>query len=166
MEWRYLKALAFFVLIGMFSCGGGKGVKIGQQALDFELQDLQGKTYRLSDYRGQIVHLHFWADWCPRCDEEFDRMERAYKDLKEAHPDFEILAVNVDQPRVHVEEFVKRHGVTFPVLLDVGAKVARSYGVKGLPCNFLIDKNGVVREVILGWIDEEYLAESIEKIGS
>lgn len=149
-------------LFSILSCQKGKTIKVGDEAFDFKLADLKGRTYQLRDYKGTLVHLHFWADWCPRCHEEFDKMEIAYRRLKKANPDFEILAVNVDQHRVHVEEFAKKHDVTFSILLDAGAKVARSYGVKGLPCNFLIGRDLKVKELILGWIDEKYLEKSIE----
>jgi len=162
-EKRYILLPALFlVIISTLSCQGEKGIKPGEKALDFQLKDLKGRSYSLKDYTGTLVHLHFWADWCPRCHEEFDKMEMAYRRLKKANPDFEILAVNVDQHRVHIEEFAKKHDVTFPILLDIGAKVARAYGVKGLPSNFLIGGDLKVKEIILGWIDEKYLEKSIE----
>lgn len=163
MIWKpILLSVLILVIIFILSCQKGGTIKVGEEALDFQLMDFKGRSYHLKDYKGTLVHLHFWADWCPRCHEEFDKMEMAYRRLKKANPDFEILAVNVDQHRVHVEEFTKKHEVTFPVLLDVGAKVSRGYGVKGLPCNFLIGKDLKVKEVILGWIDEKYLEKSIE----
>ena len=91
-------------------------------------------------------------------------METAYRTLKKKNPDFEILGVNVDQHRVHVEEFIKMHSTTFPILLDVGAKIARSYRVKGLPCNFFIGRDGKIKDILMGWVDEEYLEQSIRKM--
>lgn len=154
------------LLVVIASCHGEGGPRSGSKAPDFELRDLQGKTHRLSDYQGKMVHLHFWADWCPRCHEEFDNMGNAYKKLKKMYPDFEILAVNVDQPLVHVEEFIKKHETKFPVLLDVGSKVARTYGLIGIPCNFLIGRDGKIKDVLLGWVDEPYLEKSLKKIAA
>lgn len=166
-----IRGLSLFTLIAGFvlalaSCDGDNGPRVGKPAIDFQVMDLQGKAHRLGDYRGKMVHLHFWADWCPRCHEEFDDMGGAYRRLKQRYPDFEILGVNVDQPQVHVEEFIKMHDVEFPILLDVGSQVARSYGIKGIPCNFLIDRDGKIRDILMGWVDEEYLENSLKAIES
>ncbi|HET56985.1 MAG TPA: redoxin domain-containing protein [Deltaproteobacteria bacterium] len=158
-----LIATAVFVVV---ACkGGGDGtLRVGQKAIDFELRDLDGTMHRLSDYRGRRIHLHFWADWCPLCHKEFEDMGNVYKELKKKYPDFEILGVNVDQPTVHVEEFIKKHQVEFPILLDVGSKVARAYGLKGIPCNFLVGRDGKIKDVLLGWVNEEYMKESLRKL--
>lgn len=160
-----LTMVALF-LLALASCNGEDGPRIGKQTIDFQLRDLKGESHKLSDYRGRIVHLHFWADWCPRCHEEFDDMGGAYQRLKQKYPDFEILGVNVDQPQVHVEEFVKMHDTQFPILLDAGSQVARSYGIKGIPCNFLIDRDGKIRDILMGWVDEEYLEKGLESMES
>lgn len=155
--------MAVFLAIALAGCGEKNPAGVGKKAIDFQLPGLDGKVYRLSDYRGKLVHLHFWAEWCPRCHEEFDVLGKVYPELKRKYPDFEILSVNVDQPKVHVENFIRKHPVGFPVLLDKGAKVARAYHVKGLPTNFLIGKDGKIKEVILGWIDAKYLTQSLAR---
>lgn len=163
---RLVLLIAGVVLLAT-ACRSSDGtLRVGEEAIDFELRDLEGEMHRLSDYEGRNIHLHFWADWCPLCHKEFDDMVGAYGRLKEKYPDFEILGVNVDQPLVHVEEFIKMHDVAFPILLDVGSQVARSYGIKGIPCNFLIGRDGKIKDVLLGWVDEEYLEESLRKIES
>jgi len=162
LTFRFLLLLG--VLAATAACQGGDGPRTGGKALDFALKDLEGRTHQLSDYRGKMVHLHFWADWCPRCHEEFDNMGGAYRRLKTIYPDFEILGVNVDQPLVHVEEFLKMHVIDFPILLDTGSQVARSYGIKGIPCNFLIGRDGKIEDVLLGWVDEEYLENSLRNL--
>jgi len=156
-------ALVLLLLLVAVGCGERNPASVGKTAPDFQLTGLDGKTYRLSSFKGKLVHLHFWAEWCPRCHEEFDVLGKVYPELKKKYPDFEILGVNVDQPKVHVEDFVRKHPVGFPILLDKGAKVARTYHVRGLPTNFLIGKDGKIREVILGWIDADYLRRSLKR---
>lgn len=151
-------------LVSFSSCHGEKKLRTGDKAPDFQLKGLMGGKYKLSNYKGKLVHVHFWADWCPLCHEEFDKMEIAYKRLKKTYPDFEFLGINVDQPLVHVEEFIKMHNVTFPILLDVGSKVARSYYLKGIPCNFFVGRDGRIENILLGWVDEQYLEKTITRM--
>mgnify|MGYP005847273115 CR=1 FL=1 len=127
-------------------------------ALDFTLKGEDGKTYRLSAYRGKVVLLNFWATWCPPCRDEMPSMERAHQKVKDQN--IVLLAVNVGESEEQVFEFTGRYLVTFPLLLDTDGAVVRKYRVIGLPTTFVIDPRGMVTHSAVGgreWDDEKLL---------
>jgi peroxiredoxin len=91
-------------------------------------------------------------------------MEKLYQQWSKQAEAPRFLAVDVGQTDEHVRNFVKRMKISFPIYLDHDGKVARSYGVKGLPTYFIVDRKGVIRHVILGWADEKTLLAEIAKI--
>jgi thiol-disulfide isomerase/thioredoxin len=111
-------------------------------APDFTLPDLDEETHKLSDYRGKVVMLNFWATWCPPCRREIPSMESIYHDLGKSG--FVVLAVNEFEDPDHVFAYMGQLSVlpNFPVLLDTDSKVSQDYKVKGLPTTVLIDKQG------------------------
>ena len=121
---------------------------IGSPAPEFQLPDLEGNTTSLSQYRGQVVLLNFWATWCKPCTKEMPAMQAAYDELKDQG--LIVLAVNeledLDRVRGHISE----HGHTFPVVLDHDNRVANMYGVVGLPVTVFIDQTGRIREFVKG----------------
>jgi len=128
-------------------------------APDFTLQGEDGKTYRLSDYRGKVVVLNFWATWCPPCRYEMPSMERAHKKVQGEQ--IVLLAINVGESDDKVFEFTGQYPVTFPLLLDLDGAIIRKYPVIGLPTTFVIDPHGVVTHRAIGsreWDDERMLA--------
>jgi len=129
-------------------------------APDFTLTGEDGNTYRLSDYRGKVVVLNFWATWCPPCREEMSSMERAHQ--KTRGENIVLLAVNVGETADQVFEFTGHYPVTFPLPIDADGAVLRRYPVVGLPTTFVIDPRGrVIYRAIGGreWDDERLLAE-------
>jgi len=102
------------------------------------LQDLQGKTIDLAQYRGRVVLVNFWATWCPPCRKEFPSLGRVRNLFKPE--EFEVLAVNVDEDRETALAFAGSPG--FPVLLDSNSKATMTWPIKGLPTSFLIDPQG------------------------
>ena len=113
------------------------------EAADFALPGLDGDTHRLSDLRGKVVLINFWATWCPPCREEMPSMQRLYESLEgEA---FEVLAVNVGEREPNVFSYARSElgtELTFPILLDPEAKVIERFPVRGLPTSFLVDRQG------------------------
>lgn len=117
-------------------------------APDFTLPALSGGTLRLSDLRGKVVLLNFWATWCVPCRTEMPAIEALYQRYKDQG--LEVLAVNLDVlSTAGVEAFVSEVKVTFPIILDPSWATAHAYRVFGLPTTYLIDRAGnvVVREV-------------------
>ena len=129
-------------------------LKVGDQAPNFQLYDLNGSTVTLSDYRGSIVFLNFWATWCGPCLMEMPAMEALYKAFE--RKDFEILAISTDQQGVAVTRpFRNKLGLTFPILHDSDYRVGLAYGARSLPMSFLVDRKGVIIHRIFGARDWE-----------
>lgn len=140
-----------------------KPVVIGGAAPDFELKDLNKKPVKLSDYKGKVVFLNFWATWCKPCKEEMPAMELLYKALK--GKDFEMIAVSIDRDISKVEPFVKELKLSFTVALDFMGKADRRYKLTGVPETYIIDQNGVIVEKILGprdWTRPESIGVVLE----
>ncbi len=121
----------------------------GFPAPDFSLEDLQGNTYKLSDYRGRIVFLNLWTTWCPPCREEMPSMDALYRQLKGSG--LVMLAVSQDENgAAAVAPFVAQLQLSFPILIDPGGTLSPRYGVTGYPETFIIDREGKVLEHIIG----------------
>jgi peroxiredoxin len=142
-----------FILLGVSllftACGQDPtGVMVGAPAPQFTLQDRQSNAWNLAELRGQVVFVNFWATWCPPCREEMPSMQRLADSMPKDK--FKMLAVlNRDSP-ANADLFIKKIGVTLPVLNDMGNNVGQMYGITGLPETFIIDKQGVLREKIIG----------------
>jgi len=129
-------------------------------AYDFNVKDIDGTQYRLSDYRGKVVVLNFWATWCPPCREEMPSMNRAHKKL--ANDKVVILAVNVGEDEDTIFEFTGNYPVDFPLLMDRDGKVIKNYPVMGLPTTYIISPTGIVTHRTVGgraWDDGTLLNE-------
>jgi thiol-disulfide isomerase/thioredoxin len=114
--------------------------------------NMQGELVSLSQYRGKVVILNFWATWCPPCREEMPSMERLYQKYKE--PGLVILAVSTDENgKKAVSQFLQRTPYSFPILLDSDGVAQNAYGVFRFPESFIIDHNGIVVKKIVGGRD-------------
>lgn len=137
---------------------------VGYPAPDFTLTDLEGKTVRLSDLRGQPVYLNFWATWCPPCREEMPDIQRVYT---EKGQQVRFLAINLtgtEKTVQGVREFLSAGGYTFPVLLDKDNAVSEQYQVRAIPTSIFIDAAGVIRYRYAGAMSKEMLEAALEKI--
>ncbi|WP_017381240.1 redoxin domain-containing protein [Paenisporosarcina sp. TG-14] len=137
------------------------GLAIGNIAPDFELTTLEGKTARLSDYRGQRVFINFWATWCPPCRAEMPDMQKLYE---QKDVDVEILAVNLQESEEVVSEFVTDFGLTFPILMDVNSDVADTYQVRAYPTSYMIDSSGRIQYIAIGAMNHDLMVQEIEKM--
>ncbi len=154
-------ALAF-TLYANWSKDENKAVEKGDSAPDFVLTDLEGNEHRLSDYRGQGVFLNFWGTWCKPCEKEMPYMNSQYAHYKEEG--VQILAVNVGETELSVENFTNKYGLDFPVMIDKTEQVRLSYGVDPLPTTILIDKEGkIVDELVFG-MNEKMIQSQLERI--
>ncbi|MBI1921761.1 MAG: TlpA family protein disulfide reductase [Geobacter sp.] len=124
----------------------------GAMAPDLNVPDLSGKEVRLSDLRGKVVLLNFWASWCPPCREEMPSMEKLNKAM--AGKPFQMLAVSIDEKGKNaVEAYSAKSGIKLPFYLDTEGKWSKLYGTTGVPETFIIAKNGVILKKIIGGLD-------------
>jgi peroxiredoxin len=140
------------------------GIKEGQLAPDFELKDLSGQKIRLSDYRGQVVLINFWATWCFYCRTEFPAIQAAYERNQEQA--LVVLAVNVQDRRESVQEYARELGLTFPVLLDPLGRASGSYRARGLPTSYFVDQEGVIVLKQVGPVNEAMIEEVLQQAGA
>jgi peroxiredoxin len=142
---------------------GSRVPAVGMPAEDFALPGLDGKEQRLSQYRGKIVLLNFWATWCKPCTTEMPAMQASFDRLRDKG--FVVLAINEPEDEAKVREHIKQYGHTFPVLMDRDNKVANQFGVFGLPVSVFIDQQGRVQEYIKGGLlTEQMINDVVAKI--
>jgi thiol-disulfide isomerase/thioredoxin len=113
--------------------------------------DLSGRTVDLKDLKGRVVLVNFWATWCDPCREEMQSFERLREKLK-GKP-FEVLTVNYGEGAAKIGEFMRKHKLSLPVLLDPDKEAAAAWKAGGLPMTFLVDAKGAVRYSAFGECD-------------
>jgi peroxiredoxin len=139
--------LAALVMVGGCS-NSSTGVAAGDRAPDFVLPRLDGTVQKLSNYRGQIVLVNFWATWCPPCIEEMPVLNRIVADY--GSRGIVVLGLAGDDVVDRVKDFVAKEPLDFEVLHDPGGAVGTQYGITGYPETFLIDRDGTVISKIIG----------------
>jgi cytochrome c biogenesis protein CcmG/thiol:disulfide interchange protein DsbE len=124
---------------------------------ELNLLTLDGKEVKLSDYKGKVVLINFWASWCPPCKEEMPILEKVYQKYNDKN--FVILAVNMDTSEGAMKEFLEKNRYSFPI---VRIKGETGLNIPGLPTSYLVDKDGSVKKIRLGVYRE--LEEDISKL--
>lgn len=144
----------FLISILSFSATTNKakvGIQKGNEAPNIKITDLNGKTVNLKDYRGKTVLLNFWATWCPPCRAEMPSLEEVWVKNKK---DITILAVSIDEDSTaNVKKFIKDGKYTFPVFHDKKGDTVNTYLIKNIPTTYIIDKDGIIIDKIVGGID-------------
>ncbi|MBS2969459.1 thiol-disulfide oxidoreductase ResA [Metabacillus sp. KIGAM252] len=153
-------ALAYTLYSNFFA--NKERVKVGSEAPDFVVTDLEGERHQLSEYRGKGVLLNFWGTWCEPCKREMPYMDNQYDHYKNLG--VEIIAVNIAESDVAVNSFAKQYGLTFPIGIDKDRQILDEYGVKPLPTTFLIDKTGKVTNIVKGQQTERNIRDMMESI--
>ena len=154
-KWPYLVAVGLVLLaIGyVVKTANVTPVSVGMKAPDFDLKTVDGKSVHLSDYRGRVVMLNFWATWCKPCRQEMPSMEEMSKGFRTVAGDrFILLAVNENNVfyQGKVKPFLEKFGIDFTVPLDPLGKLDHLYKITGVPETFVIDQKGVVAEHVIG----------------
>ena len=133
---------------------------IGQPAFDFELKDSKGKTVKLSDFKGKVVVLDFWATWCPPCRKEIPGFVTLHNTYQEKG--VEVVGVSLDRSWAPVEPFMREYRISYTILLG-DQKLTEMYGgFTGIPTTFIIDRNGIIRDVHTGYMPESTFVEAVK----
>jgi peroxiredoxin len=143
-----------------------RGIIKGKLAPDFELNDLEGNPVSLSDLRGKIVMVNFWATWCPPCRIEMPHMQKFYEE-HQSKDDVVILGVNLtptEEKLDAIRTFVDDQGLTFPIVLDPDGDVMQTYQVMAYPTTYILDTKGVIREKFQGAINYDIMKEAVSQI--
>ena len=123
--------------------------KLSGKAANFTLKSRSGKNIKLSELRGEVVMLNFWASWCGPCRKEMPLLEKIHKKYKKLG--FTLLGVNVEQDTRAAKRYLKDVKVSFPVLFDPANKTSKLYNVSAMPTTILIDRNGNKRFLHKGY---------------
>jgi cytochrome c biogenesis protein CcmG/thiol:disulfide interchange protein DsbE len=137
----------------------------GFLAPDFTLDTLDGKKVTLSELRGKIVIINLWATWCPPCRAEMPALENAYEQYRDSG--VVILGLNVtnQDSEKDIPPFVKEFGLTFPILLDRDGSVSTLYQLRGLPTTYFVNREGIIRTVVVGGpMNETFIRSKIEAL--
>jgi thiol-disulfide isomerase/thioredoxin len=131
-----------------------------QTAPSFALKDLRGKTVRLDNYRGKIVLLNFWATWCAPCQMEMPELQKLQKQY--ADKGLQILGITYEkEPAAKITRITRKFKLTYPVLLGVKS-LSDSYGIEeALPVTVIVDRDGKIRDRIVGMMEPEEIKEKI-----
>lgn len=124
-------------------------VVAGFEAPDFELMDLDGKTWKLSEMAGDVVFINFWATWCKECIEEMPSIQRLYEHMKD-NQRFHLLSILYQDEPEAAKKFMDDNGYAFPVLLDPLSRTSRAYRLTGVPETFIVGQDGIVAKKTIG----------------
>jgi len=140
-----------------------QGTEVGDQAPDFQLDNLEGTSVSLSDFRGNPVMLNFWTTWCSPCVHEMPAIQSMYEE--QSIKGLVLLAVNLGGTSSQVKEFLHSHNLSLPVLLDIDREVAQEYGIRAIPTTFFIDEEGIIQVVKVGaFPNKEAIENDLDKI--
>jgi len=139
------KSLILTVALLMLST---HSVLAGQAAPNLTLKKLDNSSFQISDLKGDVVYVDFWATWCPPCREEMPSMQRLYDKMPKDK--FEMIALYNNDKKQPVMNFVSQMRLTFPIWSDEHNFAGAKYGLTGLPETYIVDKNGIIREKFIG----------------
>ena len=143
---KLLASLALSVLAASSLAASGLA---GQPAPDFALKSSTGENLRLSEYRGDVVMINFWATWCGPCRQEMPLLDELYSRYQRVG--FNLLGVNIDDDSSRAMNMIAELGVSFPVLFDSHKEVSKLYDVDAMPVTVLVDREGNVRYIHEGY---------------
>ncbi len=156
-----LKTILPGIILAIFAASSLASSSLeGQAAPDFVLKSSGGENLRLSEYRGDVVMINFWATWCGPCRQEMPLLDDLYNRYERVG--FILLGVNIDDDSRRAMKMIDELGVSFPVLFDESKEVSKLYAVSAMPVTILVDREGTVRHVHHGYkpgYEEKYLNE-------
>jgi thiol-disulfide isomerase/thioredoxin len=136
---------------------------IDAPGIPFDLRTLEGKAISLESFRGKPLVLNFFASWCDPCREEMPLINDLA--MKAGTNDYSVLAVAVEDSRSAVTEYAKESKLIFPIALDLNSTVKRAYRIFGPPATFFIDRQGIIRDIVIGPLTPEGASTAITNAG-
>jgi peroxiredoxin len=158
------KGWILLLVLLLCSCFSREGLEPGDKAPNFTVKTLDGKPFRFDPPFNETQVIYFWGAWCRYCEDNFQQMNALYAKWEKQSESPRFVAVNAGQPQKRIQKFVNRMEPSFPIYIDRDIKVARRFGVRGLPTYFITDKQGIIRDIIIGWANEETLLGKISEI--
>lgn len=143
----------------LFADMGVEVVPAAAGRVEVRLQDVSGADVNISDFRGKIVFLNFWATWCPTCVVEMPSMEKLHRKLKDK--DFALVTISIRDSAADVKRFFRQNQLTFTALLDSTGKTVPGFGIRAIPTTLILDKTGRIVGRAMGareWESRESMA--------
>jgi cytochrome c biogenesis protein CcmG/thiol:disulfide interchange protein DsbE len=146
--WGGLTLFLVILGVGLYRSQQGQ-INVGQPAPEFEMITFEGETYRLSEYRGSVIVINFWASWCESCKPEAKDLEAAYQFYK---PRGDVLFLGVDYVDTEPEAlaYLEEFGITYPNGPDLRTEISQAFRIRGVPETFIIDQEGVIAHLQIG----------------
>jgi peroxiredoxin len=141
----------------------GRAPVVGQPAPDFALRTVDGKVVKLSNLRGKVVWINFWATWCAPCTHELPEIEQIYNDKRDQG--LEVLEVNWQETAATARSYFDERKLPMPVLLDTSSSVFNQYRLQGLPDHFFIDRDGKVAALYFGQLTADKMKQKLAAAG-
>jgi cytochrome c biogenesis protein CcmG, thiol:disulfide interchange protein DsbE len=152
-----LKNLLKMIVTGLAVslAAGALAVEPQQPAPAFSLAGLPSSPapIALSNYKGKVVYVDFWASWCLPCKQSFPALNHLRQQYHAQG--FEVIAINLDENLADAQTFLAKLPVNFPIALDPRGSIAEAYGIRGMPSAYIIDRQGKVRHVIEGFVSDD-----------
>jgi DsbE subfamily thiol:disulfide oxidoreductase len=139
--------------------------RVGLPAPEIKLTNTNKNNLKLSELKGSVIFINFWATWCPPCIDEMPSIERLSRNL-EGNSKFKMVTILYNDNEEKAYKYMKEMGYTFPVYLDPGGSAAEKFGITGVPETYIIDKKGILRNKVIGpseW-DSSYVIEALSKL--
>lgn len=148
--WRFPTWVTLAVLLLLAGCSPGYSSTSvqGRAAPDFRLENIEGQSVALSDFRGKPVLVNFWATWCLACREEMPYLQQVYNEW--TAKGLVLLTVDIGETPSVITKYFEENNLSMPVLLDIDQEVARRYNITGIPTSLLIDGEGIIRKRQIG----------------
>ena len=156
---HHLTALLLVLCTWLAGCGEQRFQ--APMAQDFDLPLLDGSgSVRLSDLRGEVVYLSFWASWCIPCRQEMPHLQALWEEHRDQG--FQVIGINVDEDPQAAVDFAREHGIEFPLVRDGDRAVSKKYRVAGYPSHYIVGRDGRVHFSALGFTEDDALAVTVE----
>lgn len=123
----------------------------GEKAPQFTLKDFYGTEYSLSQFKGKVVFIDFWASWCPPCRAAAPKLEELYEEYKDKSDKVQIMGINLDQNKTQAEQFIQKENISYLILQGGQSSVSKEYKISGIPAFYLIDAEGTIVKRYVGF---------------
>jgi len=141
-------AVAFVALITPLTASSLR-IQVAEPAPDFALKSFAGENLRLSEYRGEVVMINFWATWCGRCRDQLPKLDALFAERRDDR--FQLLSVSIDADEFRARETASDLQISFPILFDDQKVVSRLYDLRTMPLTVLVDHSGAIRYIHEGY---------------